>query len=113
MVNVDLVNVGAQENVMSDQLKALGPLKILVDHRYLEVMLILAPINCKAPLIGLVSDAVADFGPKHHLVAVHVVSHYVLELGPQCYLVDQVEGYLVIRGHLDSNIAFDVVDETT
>ena len=70
-------------------------------------------INIKALLIGLVGDAVFDFGAKHHLVAAHEIEHDVLKGRFESLGVDKVEVDQVISGDLDSLISFDEVNESS
>ena len=71
------VHLGAQEDIHVSQFEALRSLQVLTDHRHLEIMLILASVYRKAPLIGLVGDAVSNLRSKHHLSTVHVIVHYI------------------------------------
>ena len=74
---------------------------------------VLAPIDVERSLVGLVSDAVLDSRPEHHLVAAHEVLHHVLELWLEGLRVDEVEVYLVVSSDLDSLVALDEVDEAS
>ena len=76
-------------------------------------MLILPAINVKRVLVLLISDAVFDFGAKHHLIAIHEVEHHILKFWLKSYWVNQVEIYLVIRGNLNSLVAFDEEHESS
>ena len=71
------VHLGAQEDTAAWQFEALRSLQHLTDYRHLEIMLILASVYRKAPLIGLVGDAVSNLRSKHHLSTVHVIVHYI------------------------------------
>lgn len=88
MVNINFVNICAQEDIVLDELKTLGTFKILRNNWYLEVMLVLPSVNCEAPLVCLVRDAVADLGSEHHLVAIHIILHYIFQLRPKSLLVN-------------------------
>ena len=70
-------------------------------------------INMETPLVGLVSDTVSYSGAKHHLVAVHVVMHYVLQLWHESVGVDDVEVDAIVCGNLDTLVAFNEVNETS
>lgn len=70
-------------------------------------MNVLSPINIEAALVILVSDAVLDLGPEHHLAALHVVVHHVLELRLQGLLVYFVEEDLLLGDDLDADVILD------
>ena len=74
---------------------------------------IASSIDVKCSLVGLVSNAIAHAGAKHHLVAAHVVKHDVFKDGHEGLLVYQVEEDLFVRCHLNTNVTFDVVNETS
>ena len=74
-------------------------------------MLVLPTVDVEAELVCLVGDAVADFGAKHHLVALHVVVHHVLETGLVSHRINQVEVDVLVGGDLDSLVALYEVDE--
>jgi len=76
-------------------------------------MLVLSSINIKAALIRLESYTISHFWAKHHLAAVHEVEHYVFQFGLKRFFINEIEINLIIRGNLDSNISFDVVDKTS
>jgi hypothetical protein len=70
-------------------------------------------VNIKAPLIGLVSNAIPNFGAKHHLIAAHEIKHNIVKLRHKCFLVNEVEVDHIICGYLDSHISFNEVDVTS
>lgn len=70
-------------------------------------------IDVKALLAFLVGDAVPNPFTEHHLVAVHEIVHYILQLGHEVLEVNQVEIYEVHRYQLDPNVAFYEVDEAS
>ena len=71
------------------------------------------PVDVKRSLICLVCYAISHLRPKHHLIATHIVIHHVLELRHEGLFVDDVKIYDLICCYLDSDVAFDVVDETS
>jgi len=73
-------------------------------------VLVLLSIDGEALLVCLESNAIPDLGAKHHLVAVHVVGHYVLKLGPQGFPINQIKVYFFISCHLNSDVTLDVVN---
>ena len=75
----------------------------------LEVVNILRSKDIEAALVGLVSHTVPHFGPDHHLQAVHVVTHDILQLWLKSLLVDQVEINMVLCADLNTDISLDVV----
>lgn len=78
MIDIDLIDICAQENIMSNQFKTFRAFQVFRNDRNFEIVFILASINCETLLIRLISDAVTNFRTKHHLVAIHVVGHDVL-----------------------------------
>ena len=74
-------------------------------------MLVFAAIEVETELVGLVSDAVPDFGAEHHLVAVHEVEHHVLQVRLISDRVYEIEVHILVRGDLDALVALDEVDE--
>jgi hypothetical protein len=79
----------------------------------LDVVLIFAPVDVEALLIGLVSDAVPDSAPEHHLAALHVIVHDVLQFWNQGLFVDEVKVDQIVGRNLNSNVALDVVKEAS
>ena len=69
--------------------------------------------DTEAPLVGLVGDTIPDPAPEHHLVAFHVVVHYILQLWHQGFLVNEEEVDYILCGHLDPHVALDVEDEAS
>lgn len=76
-------------------------------------MPILSSIDRKTLLVSLVCDTVSNFGPEHHLIASHEIEHNVFKGWHERLLVDQVKIDLLIRGDLNSDVSFDVVDESS
>ena len=74
-------------------------------------MYIVSPKNIKLPLIWLVSNTIFDSATKHHLTALHVVVHHVLEVRHQSLCIHNVEIDQVICSDLDPDVPFDEVDE--
>lgn len=70
-------------------------------------------VDVKTSLIGLIGDSIPDSAPKHHLIAAHIVVHAVFKLWHKSLLVDKIEVNQLICGHLDSDVTFDKVNETT
>ena len=67
-------------------------------------------IDVEAPFVLLVGDTVSDSTAKHHLGALHVVVHDVLEFRLKRLLVDEVKVNMLLVNHLDPDISFDEVD---
>lgn len=76
-------------------------------------MIISATINVKAPLIGLVADAISDFGAEHQLVASHIIDHNIIQMSYTFVAVNFVKVYLLFSGDLEAHVAFNVVDESS
>ena len=74
-------------------------------------MHILPLVNVERPLILLVGDWISLHGPDHHLVAVHVVVHHILQLRHQRFWIYQVEVDELICCNLNSYISSNKVDE--
>ena len=72
----------------------------------------LPPENIKRTLISLVCHAVSNLGAEHHLVAAVEIVHHIIKLRLKCLLVDKIEINFIISSNLNSNIAFDVINET-
>ena len=72
----------------------------------------LSSIDVKASLIGLICDTIPYFRSKHHLVAIHVVKHYVFKRWLEGFFVNKIKVYLKICRNLDSNISLDIEYET-
>ena len=70
-------------------------------------------VDVEAPLVGLIGNSIPDSAPEHHLIAAHIVVHAVFELWHKSLLVDKIEVNQLICGHLDSDVTFDEVNETT
>ena len=92
-----------------DEVQADRALEILAGEVHLEVMIVLTRPNVELRLVLLVGYAKTNLGPKHHLRGVHEVEHDVFKVGNERLLVDFVEEYPVISGHLDADVAFDEV----
>ena len=76
-------------------------------------MLILPPVDIKGPLSGLVSNAILDLAPEHHLGAAHIIVHNVLQFRQEGLQVHQEKVNLVVCRYLDPHVALDVVDEAS
>ena len=105
------INVSHQENLKALELYSLGSLEVFLDHIDSEVMHVLSRVNVKTLFILLVRDGVFFLAANHHLVAPHVVLHYVLELGHESFLVDVVEVNVLVGADLDPLIALDEVNK--
>ena len=70
-------------------------------------------VDVKTSLIGLIGDSIPDSAPEHHLIAAHIVVHAVFKLWHKSLLVDKIEVNQLICGHLNSDVTFDKVNETT
>ena len=75
-------------------------------------MHVLTLVDIETALIRFVGDGETYLGTYHHLVAAHVVVHYVFQGRLKSFWVNQVEVDLRGRCDLDPDVATDEVDET-
>ena len=105
--------MGNQEGVHRLQFHAEGSFQICSADRHFKVVSISATINVETPLIGLVADAIFDFGAEHQLVATHIIGHNIIQGSDTLITVNFVEVYLLVGGDLEAHVAFDVVDQAS
>ena len=113
VIHQNLVYFCDQKRLQRHQLKHFGPLEIRIVYRGLNVVNIFSSVYFEALLASLVSNTVFDPTSKHHLRAVHVISHHIFKDGHVSFPVDEIEENLIGRCHLNSNVAFDIVDKPT
>ena len=68
-------------------------------------------VNIKGSLIWLVGDAVPYSFAKHGLVAAHIIIHNIFKIGHKCLPIDKIKVNQLIRGNLNTDVTFDVIDE--
>jgi hypothetical protein len=76
-------------------------------------VIISATTNVKTPLIGLVADAIFDFGAEHQLVASHIIVHNIIQISNTFLTINPVKVYLLVSGDLEAHVAFDVEDQSS
>ena len=69
-------------------------------------------INVKWSLVWFVSDAISYSSTEHHLVAAHVIIHDIFKIWHESNLVDEIEIDEGVRCDLNSNISFDIINES-
>lgn len=78
-----------------------------------ELVSALGSVDFKTALVCLEGDAVSHSLAKHHLGAIHVVLHHILQLGLARVRIDEHEIDLVICGDLYSHVPFGIIDSTS
>lgn len=87
---------------------AYSTLIVLIVQQHAEVVLVLGHVDGEAWLVLLVTDTVAHPWAEHERRALHEVVHDVLGLWLERLLVDDVEVYFLVRGHLHPSVAIGV-----
>lgn len=68
-------------------------------------MVVLSPVDIETALVRFESDTVLHFGPKHHLIAGHVIVHDIFQYRLEGLFADEIEPDFLIGGDLDSLVA--------
>jgi hypothetical protein len=76
----------------------------------LKVMHRVPLVDVEAPFVLLICNTIPDSATEHHLSALHVVEHDILEFRLKCLLVDEVKVNALFIDHLYPDISFDKVD---
>ena len=111
IINPKLIHFGNQISFDARQIQAHRAAKIIMVHGDAQVMGTALAMDGEVGLVDLVGHAVAHLRTEHHVGAVHVVGHRVLQLWLLGLGVKGVELYIVLLGHLNANVALDIIDE--
>lgn len=109
---MNFINVCHKYSACFAYLQSLGALEVCYVKLTYEVVFVFSSVNFKTFLVSLVSNTISHFWAKHHLVALHEIIHHSFKCWHECLLIYHVEIYLIIGCHLDSYIAFNIVNQT-
>ena len=72
----------------------------------------LSSVNVKRPLISFVCYTIPNFLSKHHLIASHIIGHYIFKFRHKGILIDDVKVNIFFSSNLNSDITFDVINKS-
>ena len=72
-----------------------------------------SPVYIKTLLICFICNSIPHSFSKHHHITPHVVIHHIFKLWHEGFFVDYIKVDKLLGYDLNSNIAFDIVNETS
>ena len=76
-------------------------------------MLVFPSVKVETPFVELKRYAILNFTSKHQLIATHVIHHHVLQFWHESLFIDKIKVNMFVSCNLNSDVAFDVVNETS
>ena len=106
-----LVWICDQQCIVRSDLQRSAAFKVVIIQRHLKVMLITPSVNIEILLVDRICHAILNFLANHDLLAFHKVHHDVFQLRFASFIIDYVKINFVIRAHLKTVVALNIVQE--